>query len=309
MSNVHQLILQHGHSEARRLLPEGKQLIDMAAVVMAEDDPALSFTYSGFCLTSFPHKKLGDSERWERHGHNVTLTIDPGSLPDADGVTRVHGVPYGSRARMIMLYLQTRAVQTNNPEVELGASMRDWLGRMGISVGGKTLKEVRDQADRIAACNLTFTWRTERGSGFVKGNIVKGGFRLQDLEDRSEQPRLWVDTVRLSDDFFQALRDHPVPVNETALRQIANNSAAIDLYTWLAYRLHALSKPTPVTWAAMHQQFGAGYKLVRQFKAKFGAVLEAALAVYPEAVVTIDDQGVTLYPSPPPIRERVTSIR
>ncbi|MCM8738568.1 replication protein RepA [Azospirillum sp. A1-3] len=56
-------------------------------------------------------------------------------------------------------------------------------------------------------------------------NIVKGGFRLQDLEDRSEQPRLWVDTVRLSDDFFQALRDHPVPVNETALRQIANNGS------------------------------------------------------------------------------------
>jgi hypothetical protein len=34
---------------------------------------------------------------------------------------------------------------------------------------------------------------------------------------------------------------------------------AIDVYIWLAYRLHALNGPIPVTWQAVFGQFGAGW--------------------------------------------------
>jgi hypothetical protein len=88
---------------------------------------------------------------------------------------------------------------------------------------------------------------------------------------------------------------------------------AIDIYIWLAYRLHQLSKPTPITWKALHDQFGAGFQLVRQFKAKFKEPLALALAAYPEATVDVSEHGVCLHPSPPPIREQqrrsVTSLR
>ncbi len=59
---------------------------------------------------------------------------------------------------MILLYLQTQAVRTNSREVELGRSMRDWLGRMGLSWGGETGRALREQAARIAACSLKFWW-------------------------------------------------------------------------------------------------------------------------------------------------------
>jgi hypothetical protein len=59
------------------------------------------------------------------------------------------GVPYGSRARLILIYLQSEALRTNSREVELGRSLRVWLGRMGIPIGGKSMAEVRDQAERI----------------------------------------------------------------------------------------------------------------------------------------------------------------
>lgn len=61
-----------------------------------------------------------------------------------------------SIARLILLYLQTEAVRTNDPEVELGRSMHAWLSRMGISAGGKNYKLVGEQARRISACRLTF---------------------------------------------------------------------------------------------------------------------------------------------------------
>ena len=92
-----------------------------------------------------------------------------------------------------------------------------------------------------------------------------------------------------------------MPVREEALKAIGTRSLAIDVYIWLAYRLHALTKPTPITWAAIQGQFGAGFKLVRQLKPTFLEALQMALAVYPDARVGIEEGGLVLHPSPPAI--------
>jgi len=73
------------------------------------------------------------------------------------------------------------------------------------------------------------------------------------------------------------------------------------MYIWLAYRLHALSRATPVTWTALHGQFGAGFKAIRQLKPTFREALALALAVYPEAKVEEDAAGMVLHPSPPAV--------
>ncbi len=262
-----------------------------------------SRTYSGFCLTALPHRKLPDEEPWERAGHKVRLIVEPGRLPVGPKKMKLYGVPYGSRARLILLYLQTKALQTTSREVELGGSMRDWMSRMNVSDGGKQYAEITEQANRISACNLTFIWDNALGAEFEKDTIIKGGFRLYgDGDDR--QGQLWRETVRLSESFFNALRKHPVPIAEPALRLISNQSMAIDTYIWLAYRLHVLNEPTHVSWAALHSQFGAGFTRVRKFKEKFLGPLKAALAVYPDAKVTVDDDGLVLHPSRPPVTER-----
>ena len=50
---------------------------------------------------------------------------------------------------------------------------------------------------------------------------------------------------------------------------------------------HSLGKTTPVSWPAIHAQFGAGFKAIRQMKPVFVEALNLALAVYPEARVYI----------------------
>jgi hypothetical protein len=52
---------------------------------------------------------------------------------DMDSAGEFVGVPFGSRARLILLYLQTQALRSRSREVELGRSMREWLRRMGIA--------------------------------------------------------------------------------------------------------------------------------------------------------------------------------
>src|SRR3546814_5464714 len=109
------------------------------------------------------------------------------------------------------------------------------------------------------------------------------------------------DLAELSEGFFKALIEHPVPCEERAIRLIQNSSAAIDIYIWLCYRLHALRKPTIVPWPKLYEQFGSAYARIPHFKPRFIACLRAALAVYPDAKVELIPDGVRLMPSPPAV--------
>ena len=78
---VHQLVLLHGHERAREMVPEKqRQLVDIAAEVMADERQHIGISYTGFCLTSLPHKRLADDAPWEKQGHRVTLLVEPGRL-------------------------------------------------------------------------------------------------------------------------------------------------------------------------------------------------------------------------------------
>ena len=278
--------------------PKMRPLVDIAAEVLADDSQRIGISYTGFCLTALPHKRLADEQAWEKKGHRVTLLVEPGRLKHS-GRTKLYGVPYGARARMILLYLQTQAIRTGSREVALGRSMRDWMERMGLAIGGETAHALREQAARISACSLKFFWEDGGADGFERGAIVRSGLRFH-AED-SAQGTLWEDRVVLDETFYAALRDHPVPLLEAAIRQLRDRSMSLDIYVWLAWRLHRLTKATPISWSALHAQFGTGYKAVRQFKPRFTEALEAALAAYPEARVDIEDKAITLHPARPPI--------
>jgi hypothetical protein len=74
-----------------------RPLVDIAAEVMADETQRIGISYTGFCLTALPHKKLTDDAAWEKKGHRVTLLVEPGRLKHA-GRTKLYGVPYGARA-------------------------------------------------------------------------------------------------------------------------------------------------------------------------------------------------------------------
>jgi hypothetical protein len=84
---------------------------------------------------------------------------------------------------------------------------------------------------------------------------------------------------------------------------------AIDLYIWLAYRLHVLPGPVEVSWPALRRQFGEGYGELRFFRRDALPPLKLALAVYPEARVTVDERtGLILHPSPSPVSDRKAAL-
>ncbi|MBP2233104.1 hypothetical protein J2847_006439 [Azospirillum agricola] len=269
--------------------------------MLADETRDTGFSYSGFALTAFPYKKLPTDASWTKDGHQVTMTVDPGSLKVA-GKVRKYGVPYGASARLVMIYLQSEAVRTSCPTVELGRSLRAFATeRLGLEWGGSTGKALQDQIYRLSACSLKFFWSTARSDHFECPRLIRSGSFAGAGAADDPQARLWDDSVTLDDEFYKHLRLHAVPLLDAAVRALADEPVALDMYVWLAYRLRSLDRPTPMSWAALKEQFGGGYKTVRQFKYKAGPSLRRALAAYPEAVVTIEDKEIVLYPSRPPI--------
>lgn len=304
MGEIHNLLERHGLHEARRQASLDGQLsrvcVDAAHEVLSDEALQIGITHSGFAMAALPHKKTEETV-WEREGGGIKLLIESGLNDDKTPV----GIPYGSMARMILLYLQTQAVKTQSREVELGSSMNAWLKVMGITVGGKTYNSVRDQAKRISQCRLTF-FRVHNGAKMVSnGAFVRDAiFPIQEDEN---QPSFWREVVRLDESFYESLIDHPLPLREVAIRQISGKSKAIDTYIWLAYRLHILKEPLSISWHAFKGQFGPEYARMRDFKRDITGPLKLALSVYPEAHVDVDmEKGLILYPSSSSARETYT---
>ena len=204
MAEIHRLIVQQGVEEARRqaATKHERALIEAAYQVMSEEADKLGFTYSGFALTSLPHKPQAEPV-WRREGHNLTMLIQSGV--DRSGTPL--GVPYGSYARFILLFLQSQAIKTNSREIELGRSMRVWLGNMGLSIGGTTYRLVNEQARRISGCTLTFYADRDNKEVMRRGGFVDGAITLTDVV--SDQPSLWQERVLLNEEFYRGTPEAP----------------------------------------------------------------------------------------------------
>jgi Plasmid encoded RepA protein len=307
MGNVHDYLEAKGKQETLQLQEFTRDVVEAASAYMADEDTGIGFLYSGWCQAALPHRRLPNDQGWQIDGDRVRLIVEPGMRGGNAGKPELVGIPFGSRARLILLRLQSEALRTNCREVELGKSLRDWLHRMGIPVGGRSLKDVRDQTERISRCRLTFEVRQGSRVGMTNQSITESAIFLES-EDPS-QGQLFAQYATLSTAFFEALKRHPVPIEESAIRAIANNSMALDVYAWLAYRLHVLAKPTPLSWRALKQQFGAGFNRIDNFKTTFLSNLRLALAVYREAKVEGAQDGLILHPSPPPVAPRVVAVR
>ena len=121
------------------------------------------------------------------------------------------GLPYGSHAQFILLFLQSEAVRSQSREIELGRSMKAWLGSMGLSLGGKTYRLVGEQSRRISHCRLQFFADRQGQELMSHGGFVDGSISMTGV--LGDQPSLWQDKVVLNEAFYRALREHPVPLS------------------------------------------------------------------------------------------------
>ena len=158
-----------------------RQAVEAAGIVLAEEVSRLGITHAGFAMTSLPHKRI-EEPLWRRQGHQTTLLVESGRTASGGWI----GVPYGSMARLILLYLQTEAIRTSDPEVELGKSMHAWLSRMGIPRRRQKLQVGGRAGRRISACRLTFLTELPGAELRQNGAFVQNAITLTSRADERQ---------------------------------------------------------------------------------------------------------------------------
>lgn len=218
---------------------------------------------------------------------------------------KAYGVPYGTMPRVILAWICTEAAQTRSPELNLGRSAADFARKLGIRYDGPYLARLKRQSLALARALISIDGRDGEALAFEDIKIANRGFMF--WSDRyPEQPTLWESTIVLTQDFFEAVTTRPVPINLQVYHALSKSPLAMDIYTWLTYRMFLLRvsrRPHAlIPWDALKNQFGNGYaddaQGLRDFRKKFIRRLKEVLLFYPEASGHIQDAGENLRLTP-----------
>src|SRR3712207_7138275 len=121
MATVHDLIEARGRKGALEAGIE-REVVEAAVAYLSDEDSGLGFAYSGWAQCALPHKRLADDAPWGIVSEKVKLMVEPGrrQIVAQDGSQSFEfiGVPFGSHARLILLYLQTERSEEHTSELQ-----------------------------------------------------------------------------------------------------------------------------------------------------------------------------------------------
>lgn len=281
-----------------------------AAIDIWDDYPEAKhamFNHSIFCQTYLPYRNPGDDiTAWRQDQGNASLIMQSLQVkhPKTNELTYL-GLPYGTRARLILAYLNTMAIKTQDPRIDVESSITAFTQAIGLQSKGRDIKDVKTQLSRIAASLITLNYVTEdQRSLNVNFTMVKR-YDLWFPKDEGQRV-LWPSYIELSNDYFEELCNRAIPLDIRALAALKNSPMALDAYSWLAQRLYRVKKEGQfVTWKALKDQFGANYGAMKNFKRQFREVLKMVKLVYKDArFEEVTNKGFNLYTSPPPIPKK-----
>ena len=276
-----------------------------------ESVQGILYQHSMLCQMSMPYRNPGDeNRRWRRKNGYLTLELDAGRAFDErlDDFIDV-GLPYGPKPRLVLYHLNAEAVRTQSPLIELEHSLSGFVKRtLGLDIQGRNFATIRDQLTRLAAADFRIGKSDAGHSVTVHGRILNG-FALW-TPGKFSARAAWPTQVQFSPEYFVSLVSHAVPLNESAVARLAHNAMALDIYTWLAQRLHRIEagKIALVSWASLQEQFGPGYAQVREFRRVFKHTLTQVKVVYPDAQIDLSLSGMTLKHSRPPVARRLLAV-
>lgn len=168
-----------------------------------------------------------------------------------------------------------------------------------VCLGAKFIREIqvgpRALSDAISRASVEYT--DDQGADESARLLISSQSHVFWHPKRSEQRALWDSTLELSEDFAREILGAPVPIDMRVFHALSKSPLAMDVYTWLTYRMFVLRRSgrpfVLIPWEGLKMQFGSGYADTAQglynFKEKFKKRLREVLTFYPEARSCIED--------------------
>lgn len=262
----------------------------------AKDAGALGFVARCMVQATLPHSQVKENYFQRTNGnYQLSLMANPSI-----------GLPYGSVPRILLAWITTEAVRKKDKTLLLGDTLTSFMTELDlIPTGGRwgTIPRLRSQMQRLFSCTISCNYADPQGGGVAGVNfLIADSYAMWWKPQDPDQVALWQSFVTLGNRFFDEIIAHNVPVDRRALRALRRSPLALDIYTWLTYRMSYLSRPTEIPWEALAAQFGSDYSNLKHFKPEFRLALKKVLLQYPSAKVGEGKYGVTLQPSPSHIK-------
>ncbi|MCY4671753.1 MAG: replication protein RepA [Rhodococcus sp.] len=297
------------HNEEPRMSPITRRIVNSSAAIALEEIDDITFQHTVLCQTSMPYQRTA-ARRLERRNGIVRLLMEAGeALDPVRGEFIATPLPYGPKARLILTHLNREAMRRQDPVVELEDSLTGYVRNLlDRSPNGREIAAFKNQMTQLSVSTIRLGVVKDRRAIQFNTQVVDA----LDLWAPSDpdQRVIWPSTVTLNTRYFESLMEHAVPLNERAVRALQHSAVGLDIYAWLAQRLHRIPAGHSqfVPWTGLHTQFGTGYKLIRQFRVFFLKQLRAVLTQYPNARVEVEGtNGMRLHRSPPPVRPKLIS--
>jgi hypothetical protein len=207
-----------------------------------------------------------------------------------------------------LTHLNREALLHGSPRIEVEGSLTAFIKRVvpqNSSPRGAEICRFKDQLTRFAAALVRMAVDLSADRAYQVDTKIIERFELW-LGKDERQRVLWPAVVELSPLYFDSLTRHAVPLDERAISALANSPMALDVYAWLAQRLCRIrpGRGQFITWAALKAQFGFGYGRIRAFKQHFGLILAQVHRQYRGAKFEVDESGMRLFYSLPPVPGR-----
>lgn len=260
-------------------------------------DDNLRYVHSVMAICPFPYRRMQDETAvFERKQGRMSLVVEGGHIRAPDGERVRQPVPWGTKARLIMAYLTTQALQQRRAKIEIADSLRGFMLDVGFDpTGGPrgNIKPFKEQLLAVSAARVEISSWDGRHAETVEQNLFKSRqvwFDTGNIDQRT----LWPSYVEWNGDIFQLLEKHAMPLDVRALRAFRNSCRKLDLYAWLAYRLYDMHSDVTLSWEAVRKQFGEGFERPRAFRAQFADDLAAIREVFPKLPLVLSERGLTL---------------
>lgn len=281
-----------------------RRLIDAAADISEAECDSPEFMHSVLCQVGLP-RRATKARFFERSNGRCSIAIEAGKLWDKRTGFADQPLPYGAKPRLVLLHLCSAAIKNRSPEVEVGRSANEFLGRLGLDNSGHEYPRFRAQMEALASCRMYLAMEKETPTAIQRVQINTNPIsRFEAWMQRDQHSLgLWPGLMVLSGEFYSTLIEHAVPLDLRAISGLQKSALALDVYTWLAHRLCRVRKADGVklSWANLRQQFGQEYTCSKDFKKEFKAALVKVYAVYPDARMSEEAGGLRLFSSPPPV--------
>ena len=298
-------------TEPALLTPIRRRLLDAADDIATSGPDDLVYQHSVACQCAMPASRQTGTLSWKRQQGRAVLQMEAGKvLNPRTGEFEQLELPYGPKPRLILMHLNGEAIRRQSPVIPVEDSMTAFFRRlMGRTQDGRQVRMLKHQLSALAAATIRMGIVDGDRAMQVNTQIVSAFDLWMERDER--QRVLWPTALRLSLDYYDSLTRYAVPLDERAIAALSKSATALDIYCWLAQRLHRIQegKPQFVPWPRLHEQFGHGYDELRFFRRFFLSQLHQVQAAYPDARTSMDGRGITLEHSSPPVTRRMVRVQ